>query len=158
MYTSCTCTCVCCTVHVVQVYIIIVHIHVHIQYMYMYVYMYMYTYSTHCWTIYCVIAVSFFVIQISKLQMKLMDACNERDDALRDKTEVQSQLAIFETNLKEEKVSNYVANCKYIRQCITIACSIGFACYYFSCLVLLYRSLQIVIFKKNWNWSLNSSS
>ena len=41
-----------------------------------------------------------------------MDALNERDDALHDKTEVQSQLestrkemAISETNLKEEKVT-----------------------------------------------------
>ena len=138
--------------------------------MYTYMYMYTYTYSTCMCTCACMCILYtlldnllcncrvFLVIQISELQMKLMDACNERDDALRDKTEVQNQLAIFETNLKEEKVSNYVANCKYIRQCITIACSIGFACYYFSCLVLLYRSLQIVIFKKNWNWSLNSSS
>ena len=41
-----------------------------------------------------------------------MDTRNQRDDALRDKTEVQSQLestekemAIFETKLNEEKVT-----------------------------------------------------
>ena len=54
-----------------------------------------------------------------------MDTRNQRDDALRDKTEVQSQLestrkemAIFETKLNEEKVT-IASKCttQYTRTC-----------------------------------------